>query len=279
MLSGSQIEAHLDEIATTGCTLLEDAIAPEIVAGLVEGIDRIERDHGLQVARTSFEGFNTLRINNLLAYDEVFWQVPIHEDVLALAEGMLDDELLLSSLVSLVLGPGQEAQPIHADTQQIPLARANTPITINAIWALSDFTADNGATRFVPGSHMNDDPPEYGKRYEAVPATMVSGSVLLIDSRLWHGAGANVTDQRRYGFSCSYCWGWMRQQENLQLGIPRATAIRFPRRLQELCGYSIYKGQFGHIDNRDPIELLGQTGRPTVWESTDIALARRGGRA
>ena len=55
--------------------------------------------------------------------------------------------------------------------------------------------------------------------------------------------------------------GWMRQQEDLQLGIPRETAVRFPRRLQELCGYSIYKGQFGHIDNRDPIELLGQTGR------------------
>jgi hypothetical protein len=72
MLSESQIEGDLDEIATTGCTLLEDAVAPEIVGGLVEGIDRIERDHGLQAARTSFEGFNTLRINNLLAYDEVF---------------------------------------------------------------------------------------------------------------------------------------------------------------------------------------------------------------
>ena len=50
----------------------------------------------------------------------------------------------------------------------------------------------------------------------------------------------------------------MRQQENLQLGIPRETAQRFPRRLQELCGYSVYKGQFGHIDNHDPIELLGR---------------------
>jgi len=71
----------------------------------------------------------------------------MHEDVLALAEGMLDDELLLSSFVSLVLGPGQEAEPIHADTQQIPLARANTSITINTTWALSDFAADNEATR------------------------------------------------------------------------------------------------------------------------------------
>ena len=84
---------------------------------------------------------------------------------------------------------------------------------------------------------------------------------------------------RRFAFSCAYCWGWMRQQENLQLGIPRETARRFPRRLQELCGYSVYKGQFGHIDNRDPIELLGrERGKRMVWEATDIRKARMGER-
>ena len=100
--------------------------------------------------------------------------------------------------------------------------------------------------------------PEYGKDYDAVTATMPAGSVMLFDSALWHGGGANTSDARRFAFSCAYCWGWMRQQENLQLGIPHETARRFPRRLQELCGYSVYKGQFGHIDNRDPIELLGR---------------------
>ena len=71
----------------------------------------------------------------------------------------------------------------------------------------------------------------------------------------------------------------MRQQENLQLGIPRETAKRFPRRLQELCGYSVYKGQFGHIDNRDPIELLGQErGKRMVWEATDAKKARAANR-
>src|SRR3954465_7737191 len=69
----------------------------------------------------------------------------------------------------------------------------------------------------------------------------------------------------------------MRQQENLQLGIPHETAKRFPRRLQELCGYSVYKGQFGHIDNRDPIELLGrERGKRMVWEATDARKARAG---
>ena len=113
---------------------------------------------------------------------------------------------------------------------------------------------------------------------DAVTATMPAGSVMLFDSALWHGGGANTSDARRYAFSCAYCWGWMRQQENLQLGIPRETAARFPRRLQELCGYSVYKGQFGHIDNHDPIELLGrERGKRMVWEATDVKKARLAG--
>jgi hypothetical protein len=77
--------------------------------------------------------------------------VPLHENVLPVVERMLDKECLLSSFCSLVLGPGQEAQPIHEDTQLIPLPRPHIPITINAIWALSDFRQDNGATRILPG--------------------------------------------------------------------------------------------------------------------------------
>ena len=127
----------------------------------------------------------------------------------------------------------------------------------------------------MPGSHKFPSSPEYGKAYDAVTATMPAGSVMLFDSALWHGGGANESGERRFAFSCAYCWGWMRQQENLQLGIPRETAMRFPRRLQELCGYSVYKGQFGHIDNHDPIELLGrERGKRMVWEATDAKKAR-----
>ena len=164
---------------------------------------------------------------------------------------------------------------MHEDTQLIPLPRPHIPITLNAIWALSDFTHNNGATRIIPGSHKRDHAPEYGRQYDSVMATMPAGSVMLFDSALWHAGGANESEGRRFAFSCAYCWGWMRQQENLQLGIPRETAMRFPRRLQELCGYSVYKGQFGHIDNHDPIELLGrERGKRMVWEATDVKMAR-----
>ena len=150
-----------------------------------------------------------------------------------------------------------------------------TPCSNNL--ALSDFTDENGATRIVPGSHKYDSSPEYGKAYDTVTATMPAGSVMPCHSALWHGGGANSSDERRFAFSCAYCWGWMRQQENLQLGIPHETARSLPRRLQELCGYSVYKGQFGHIDNCNPIELLGrECGKRMVSEATDVRKAREG---
>jgi ectoine hydroxylase-related dioxygenase (phytanoyl-CoA dioxygenase family) len=277
MLTDADIQLHADKIRDDGYTVIERAADPALVEGLKEALLRTEREHGLGYARTSFEGFKTVRINNLLTYDDLFWEVPLHRNVLPVVERVLDKECLLSSFCSLVLGPGQEAQPIHEDTQLIPLPRPHIPITLNAIWALSDFRDDNGATRILPGSHKYDSSPEYGKAYDAVTATMPAGSVMLFDSALWHGGGANTSDSRRFAFSCAYCWGWMRQQENLQLGIPQETAKRFPRRLQELCGYSVYKGQFGHIDNRDPIELLGrERGKRMVWEATDIRQARMG---
>jgi ectoine hydroxylase-related dioxygenase (phytanoyl-CoA dioxygenase family) len=280
MLSEAEVASHADRIRNDGYTVLERVVAPQLVEDLKAAVERIERDHNLGLAKTSFEGFKTLRINNLLTYDDVFWEVPLHEAVLPVVEAVLDKECLLSSFCSLVLGPGQEAQPIHEDTQLIPLPRPHIPITINAIWALTDFTATNGATRIVPGSHKYDRAPEYGKDYETQLATMPAGSVMLFDSALWHGGGANDSDARRFAFSCAYCWGWMRQQENLQLGIPHETAQRFPRRLQELCGYSVYKGQFGHIDNHDPIELLGrERGKRMVWEATDAKKAREAARS
>jgi len=269
---------HEARVRRDGFTVLERLVPPATVAALVGAIDRVERERGLGYATTRFEGLRTLRINNLPALDDLFWQVPLQPEVLGLAERLLDRELLLHSLCSLVTAPGQEAQPVHEDTQLIPLPRPHPPIVVNAIWALTDFTARNGATRIVPGSHLLDRAPEYGRAHETVPAEMPAGSVMVFDSALWHGAGENAGDARRYALSCSYCAGWLRQQENYQLGVPRETAARFPRRLQELCGYGVYRGQFGHIDNHDPIELLGQPrGRRMVWEATDVRDARRRG--
>ncbi|MGY3485963.1 hypothetical protein ACVW1C_003846 [Bradyrhizobium sp. USDA 4011] len=116
MLTDADIQSHAERIRDDGYTVIERAASPDLVEGLKDAVLRIESEHNLAPARTSFEGFKTLRINNLLTYDDLFWEVPLHENMLPVVERVLDKECLLSSFCSLVLGPGQEAQPIHEDT-------------------------------------------------------------------------------------------------------------------------------------------------------------------
>jgi ectoine hydroxylase-related dioxygenase (phytanoyl-CoA dioxygenase family) len=180
----------------------------------------------------------------------------VHPAVLPVVEGVLDGGCLISSLSSINIGPGETAQPIHADDQLIPLPKPHPPTVCNTMWALTDFTEENGATRVVSGTHLADDSPVYGQHYESEPAVMKRGSVLVWHGSLWHGGGANHTDRRRVGIAMNYCAGFIRQQENQQLGIPVEMVQRMPRRLQELVGYGIYNGLIGHIDKQSPASVL-----------------------
>jgi len=252
-----------------GYAVLEDVIEPAQIDELKEGLLRVEHDQGITGRDTDFEGRQTIRIYNLLAHGEEFWKVPIHPQTLPFAEAVLDKELQVSSLSAITLCPGQGAQPLHADDQLIPVAKPHQPFTLNCVWALSDFTKENGATRVVPGSHREGDMPAFGQDADTVVAEMKAGSAIFWHGSLWHGGGTNRTDERRYCVSNYYAAGFIRQQENQQLGIPLATARRFPRRLQELCGYSVYKGLYGHVDNEDPITMLGRTSETRmIWEQS-----------
>lgn len=276
MVSAEFINHHLHRLERDGFTIIENIIPGEQRHELTNALLSVEAKQNRGFAKTRFEGLKTVRIYNLLARHEAFWQVPTQPEVLAIVEALMDQEVLLSSLSSITTAPGQESQPLHEDTQQIPLPRPHVPIGVNVFWALTDFTERNGATRIIPGSHKEPAPPPYGASYPTKPAEMPAGSIMLFDSQLWHSGGANRSQDRRFALSCYYCAGWVRQQENLLLGIPQSQAKKFPRRLQELCGYSVYKGQYGHLDNRDPIELLGrERARPMVWEASDRAQQRR----
>jgi ectoine hydroxylase-related dioxygenase (phytanoyl-CoA dioxygenase family) len=188
--------------------------------------------------------------------------------VLPVVEGVLDRGCLVSSLSSISIGPDETPQPIHSDDQLIPLDKPHRPVVCNTMWALTDFTEANGATRLVPGSHLADHDPVIGQHYDSIAAEMRAGSVLVWHGSLWHGGGANRTDQRRVGVAMNYCAGFIRQQENQQLGIPRETVATFDRRLQRLVGYGIYNGLLGHIDKRDPIELLGERNDDgLIWDA------------
>jgi ectoine hydroxylase-related dioxygenase (phytanoyl-CoA dioxygenase family) len=258
-----------DELAEQGYVIVPDAIDLDLVEALVAELERLERDLSVVPAGNDFEGDRTVRIYNLLALSPLFQQVPVHPAVLPVVERVLDPGCLISSLSSIAIGPGETIQPIHADDQLIPIPRPHPAVVCNSMWALTDFTEANGATRIVPGSHLLDHAPDYGRHYDSIPAEMPRGSVLIWHGSLWHGGGANTTATRRIGLAMNYCAGFIRQQENQQLGIPREIAATFGPRLRELVGYGIYHGLIGHIDKRSPAELLGEPTRSSmVWDAT-----------
>jgi ectoine hydroxylase-related dioxygenase (phytanoyl-CoA dioxygenase family) len=262
------IQAHVARVRRDGYTIVENAIAPALADALNAALSRLEREHDVRPAMNGFEGHKTVRIYNLLRYGAPFEQVPVHESVLPIVEGVLDPGCLISSLSSIAIDPGETAQPIHADDMVIPLAKPHSPIVCNSMWALSDFTDANGATRLVPGSHLKTN-PDYGGQYDTVPAEMKKGSVLIWDGALWHGGGANRTAARRTGIAMNYCAGFIRQQENQQLGLSPDLVRGFSPRLQELIGYGVYQGLIGHIDKKSPAQLLNGGGAfQSIWNRT-----------
>jgi ectoine hydroxylase-related dioxygenase (phytanoyl-CoA dioxygenase family) len=261
------VDHHLAEIDGQGYTILRDALSPDFVEEIAAEVARVERQTQLEPATNNFEGRHTLRAYNLLVQGKVFQRIPVHPDILAVVEGVLDEGCLLSTLSSINIGPGETPQLIHSDDQVIALPRPHAAVVCNSMLALTDFTEANGATRLVPGSHKFDHYPDLTKDHESIPAEMPKGSVLVWHGSLWHGGGTNSTHSRRVGIANNYCAGFIRQQENQQLGIPRHVARSFEPRLRRLVGYGVYRGLIGHIDKRDPAELLGEPGDlKVVWE-------------
>ena len=266
------VEDLAAKVRTDGWVIIEGAISPELVDAIAEDLHRLERDLGIVPADNLFEGLRTTRIYNLLAHGKLYQRVPVHPNVLPVVERVLDEGLLISSLSSIAIGPDESAQPIHSDDQLIPLPKPHPPIICNTMWAITDFTKENGATRLCPGTHLADHSPDLLAAHESIPAEMAKGSVLVWVGSLWHGGGANTTDQRRVGVAMNYCAGFIRQQENQQLGIPLDTIRDFPRRLQELCGFSIYRGLMGHIDKQDPRKAVLCVDRDAslVWDAARV---------
>jgi ectoine hydroxylase-related dioxygenase (phytanoyl-CoA dioxygenase family) len=264
-----ELDEHRERLDRDGMTVIEDAFDADAAALLRAEVERLERDLAIGPGTNGFEGYATHRVYNLLAHGPSFEQIPVHPIVLPLMHHLLGEGCLVSSLSSITIGPGERAQPIHADDQVMPLAKPHPAITSNSMWAITEFTEANGATRVIPGTHTVDHSPAYGHHVDSACAEMRSGSILVWHGSLWHGGGANTTDERRMGIAMNYCAGWIRQQENQQLGIPLDRVAGFSRELRELCGFEVYRGLIGHIDRRSPAEALfgASSPRGMVWDA------------
>ncbi len=248
---------HAARIARDGFTIVPNVFNAAFAEETLADLERLTRVLGEGPGKNIFEGLATVRVYNLLAHGKIYERIAEHASVLPIVEEVLDRGCLVSSLSAISIGPGEAAQPIHADDMLIPIPRPHVPLVCNTMWALTDFTEENGATRVLPGTHLSPDNPELGRSYEgSVPAVMPRGSVLVFNGSIWHGGGANRSGDTRVGIAMNYCAGYIRQQENQQLGIPREVAKGFSPRLRKLVGYGIYRGLLGHIDKCSPVDLL-----------------------
>lgn len=230
--------------------LLSADEAKDVRDGLREVLDRTP------LGRNDFEGYQTRRIYALFAKSRAFDALAVHPLLLSVLDRVLGPSYQLSAPTGIEIGPGEKAQVLHTDDGIYPLPRPHPEVVLNTMWALDDFTLDNGATRVVPGSHKWTDrrPTED----ETVSVTMPAGSVLFIVGNLWHGGGENRTDGTRLGVLLEYAAGWLRQQENHILAVPPDVVRTLEPRLQELIGYNIHPPFVGYVDGRHPRRVLEQ---------------------
>ncbi len=235
-----------------GWIILPNLLGEQTLAELRAGMDELHKV--TPFGRSPFEGENAQRIYGLMARMPAVWKLAAHPDVLAVVEGHLDDQIQLSSAASYSIFPGQAAQVLHEDDTYYRTGKPFPPISVTVAWPIDDYREDNGATIVMPRSHKQSDYDNPG--LPTTRALAPAGSAILWDGALWHAGGANRSDAIRRTIILTYNRGWLRQQENLYLSVPRDTVRRMPRVVQRLIGWWVVGATVGVVDGFSPLKTL-----------------------
>ena len=265
-----------DALGREGCAVVEHLVPP----ALLDQARAELRPHleATPVGTDDFMGHRTRRTGGLVARSATCRDLVMHPLVLDAVGGVLGHatsfQLHLTQVIAI--GPDEPAQMIHRDQWAFDFFPfpAGYEVQCNTIWAMTDFTEENGATRLVPGSHRLEDRREF-QASDTVPAEMPAGSVLLYTGALYHGAGANRSAGTRYGLNITYAVSWLRQEENQYLSVPPEIARTLPEPLLRLMGYARGAYSLGYVDDlRDPLDALFGT-RDSGVAPGDLAAAER----
>tara|TARA_B100000676_G_scaffold240537_1_gene241517 strand:- start:8191 stop:9135 length:945 start_codon:yes stop_codon:yes gene_type:complete len=254
----TSLDDVFDIVSSDGCVVIENLATDLIARAKAELDDHIE---SAPFGPGNFHGENAKNVEGLVGKSDAAHQLIIHDTVLALC-----DRFLLPNCVRyqvnytgiMHLEPGAQAQHVHRDADMYPFRHPSPPTILATMWAGTDFTKANGGTQVVPGSHLW----EHGRQAredEIVQAEMPAGSLLVYLGGVVHGGGSNVSNDKRTGISVQYSLGWLRQEENLHLGVPPDLARTLPDRLARLVGYE-FGGPFcGFVHGDDPHRLIEYT--------------------
>jgi ectoine hydroxylase-related dioxygenase (phytanoyl-CoA dioxygenase family) len=247
-----------DGMAQAGCAIVERLVDPAQMDAA-----RRELAPWLEATPTgsdAFAGKRTRRTGGLVARSPLCRDFVTHPLVLGVVGRVLahatNFHLHLTQVIAI--GPGEPGQLIHRDQWAFDFFPfpSGYEVQCNTIWAMTDFSEANGATRVIPGSHRLADKLQF-QHADTVPAEMPAGSVVFYTGSLYHGAGANRSDAIRYGLNLTYALGWLRQEENQYLSVPLDVARTLPEPLLKLIGYARGAYALGYVDDvRDPLDAL-----------------------
>ena len=231
-------EEVLEIILRDGALILTDVISEQDLAELNAELNPYME--ATPVGRDDFTGRSTTRTGALVARSPKTRELVMNEAVLAAVGKFLEPychrfQLHLTQIIRLM--PGQGKQAIHRDRWAWGKYMQNVEPQLNTIWALTDFTKENGATQVVPGSADWPDDRE-PKPEEICQAVMPAGSLLLYTGSVFHAGGENRSNGDRVGLNITYSLGWLRQEENQFLSCPPEIARDLEPGLQDLLGYT-----------------------------------------
>jgi hypothetical protein len=240
-----------DELARDGFAVLPDVLSKREVARVRAKLVEVagqEQAAGIDHDPKWEDGPRNQRVFGLMNKGTEFAELIEHPVALALMGHLLDPSFLISSITANITGPGGFPMYLHYDQDYVPLPWPRFPLVANIIWMLDDFTEENGATRFIPGSHLEDHAGWSAevmnqRSGETVAVGGHAGSLVCLDGRVLHQTGANRTDNElRHGVIAYYCQPWIRQQENFSLSILPEVWPALSSRVRELVGLKMYQG-------------------------------------
>ena len=197
----------------------------------------------------NFNGYSTRRLASTLAYSSTAADLIEQTHVLALLDQILlphCSNYRIGSSTGIEIHAGEKAQVLHQDDVIYPIRIPGIDLQVSVMWALTEFTVENGATHVVPGSHRVECEGGY-KDAPTVQATMNRGSALFYLGPTWHGGGANRSTAPRMGLVTTYALGWLRQEVNHYLTVPREKAQGYSRTVQNLMGYRCHGPYLGRF--------------------------------
>ncbi len=252
-----------EAVTEHGCAIVEGVLDRGRRDELGAAVAAIEAGHPL--GRNVFEGERSHRLYSLIARGAPFERLAEHPVAVGVLDRLLHPNWLLSNCQSIRLYPGETRQPWHTDDVFYVQPRPRPePLGISTIWAVDPFTAANGATEVLVGSHRwgDEHPDEHAAAGGAAPvaAEMDPGSVLVFDAALWHRGGANRTDGTRLCLTNQYCQPWLRPQESQLLIAPPEVAAGFSDRVRAMVGYSIHPPFIGQVEGKHPVRLIDEEG-------------------